>query len=264
VFFIDGKQTTLKAVQELVKSFSIQIDNLCQFLPQDKVCEFAALSPVELLNSTQRAAAPPEMLEWHDGLKLLRTKQKGIQMQQTADKEALENLNRRQELLKADVERLKERADIQERVKMLELARTFNRYGRIRSEFLESKQKRKDAQTALKQLEKDLEPSLRAVNQKQEYREVIQVVVRERKTALEKAQASADGHIEKFNNLRDRIKQNEESVRAEITSDQKRKENVTTVQRSINVLKHKLKEPAPECDTGKWNEKLVSTLYAIA
>ena len=78
VFFIDGKQATLKAVQELVRSFSIQIDNLCQFLPQDKVCEFAALSPVELLNSTQRAAAPPEMLEWHDGLKLLRTKQKGF------------------------------------------------------------------------------------------------------------------------------------------------------------------------------------------
>ncbi|KAK3700113.1 Structural maintenance of chromosomes protein 5 [Vermiconidia calcicola] len=68
-YLINGKKANKKRVQELAQSFSIQVDNLCQFLPQDKVVEFAALSPVELLSSTQRAAAPQQMSDWYEQLK---------------------------------------------------------------------------------------------------------------------------------------------------------------------------------------------------
>ena len=56
-FSINGKPSNRKNVLSLVKPFSIQIDNLCQFLPQDRVVEFAAMTPVELLRSTQSAVA---------------------------------------------------------------------------------------------------------------------------------------------------------------------------------------------------------------
>ncbi|KAK3613115.1 Structural maintenance of chromosomes protein 5 [Elasticomyces elasticus] len=73
---INGKKKSKKAVGDLTRSFSIQVDNLCQFLPQDKVSEFAKLSPIQFLADTQRAAAPLQMCEWHDQLKTMRQEQK--------------------------------------------------------------------------------------------------------------------------------------------------------------------------------------------
>ena len=51
-----------------MKSFNIQVDNLCQFLPQDKVAEFAKMTPDELLKKTEHAAADPHLLNWHNEL----------------------------------------------------------------------------------------------------------------------------------------------------------------------------------------------------
>lgn len=75
-FQINGQASTQKTVTEMARTFSIQIDNLCQFLPQDRVVEFSALSPENLLASTVRAAAPQQMTEWHDRLKELRVEQR--------------------------------------------------------------------------------------------------------------------------------------------------------------------------------------------
>lgn len=38
------------------------------FLPQDKVSEFAAMSPQQLLRETQRAAGDANLSDWHDTL----------------------------------------------------------------------------------------------------------------------------------------------------------------------------------------------------
>ncbi len=42
-------------VEDLVNSLNIQVSNLCQFLPQEKVTEFAKMNPQELLENTEKA-----------------------------------------------------------------------------------------------------------------------------------------------------------------------------------------------------------------
>ena len=42
-------------VEELINRLNIQLGNLCQFLPQDKVADFAKMSQVELLENTEKA-----------------------------------------------------------------------------------------------------------------------------------------------------------------------------------------------------------------
>lgn len=53
---------------EMTRSLNIQLDNLCQFLPQEKVVEFTKMSPTELLHSTQRAIGDGELLVMHEKL----------------------------------------------------------------------------------------------------------------------------------------------------------------------------------------------------
>ena len=45
-FWINGHPATMSKVKDLVKKYNIQLDNLCQFLPQDKVNEFSRLNPI--------------------------------------------------------------------------------------------------------------------------------------------------------------------------------------------------------------------------
>ncbi|RGB31661.1 P-loop containing nucleoside triphosphate hydrolase protein, partial [Rhizophagus diaphanus] len=75
---INGKNATLRDVLAKVNTLNIQVDNLCQFLPQDKVSEFAQLSPSELLVQTQKAVGDKEMTEWHERLIKLRDEEKTL------------------------------------------------------------------------------------------------------------------------------------------------------------------------------------------
>lgn len=49
-----------------------------QFLPQDKVSEFAQMSNIELLKATQRAAGATQLSEWHEKLIQLKTEEKQL------------------------------------------------------------------------------------------------------------------------------------------------------------------------------------------
>ena len=57
-FKISGGATQ-KDVVETVGLMNVQMNNLCQFLPQDKVVEFAKMNPQQLLEATEKAVGPP-------------------------------------------------------------------------------------------------------------------------------------------------------------------------------------------------------------
>ena len=63
---IDGESVEVKDVVKLVASLNIQTDNLCQFLPQDKVHDFSKMSPKELLKKTVEAIGDNELKDDHE------------------------------------------------------------------------------------------------------------------------------------------------------------------------------------------------------
>lgn len=77
IWKLNGAETTQKEVQMRVQALNVQVDNLCTFLPQDKVSSFAQMTPQQLLRETQKAAGNPNLTKWHEilieGGKALRT-----------------------------------------------------------------------------------------------------------------------------------------------------------------------------------------------
>ncbi|KAK8782831.1 hypothetical protein V5799_015825 [Amblyomma americanum] len=57
-----------KKVEELVASLNIQVGNLCQFLPQDRVAAFVCMSQQELLESTENAVGSVDLVHMHQRL----------------------------------------------------------------------------------------------------------------------------------------------------------------------------------------------------
>jgi len=58
-------------VESLVQSLDIQVSNLCQFLPQDRVADFVKMSNTELLTNTMNAVRTFIRVPFYHGYVLL-------------------------------------------------------------------------------------------------------------------------------------------------------------------------------------------------
>lgn len=168
-----------------MKSLSIQIDNLCQFLPQDRVAEFAALDPVNLLRETQRAAAKPEVLDWHEALMKIGKEQKTLKAQHEADSSTLANLQSRQRALEPDVARLRERQDVLREIELHKRAKPLARYKVSHKIAADLKERTKTLEAQLDNLKKEQEPAFKRVNKKKAYRDKVAAAYKEKKRQVE-------------------------------------------------------------------------------
>ena len=67
-WLLNGKSSPKGTVDKAVEKCDVQVSNLCSFLPQDRVNEFAKLKPEELLVETQKVAGHKSLNEWHSEL----------------------------------------------------------------------------------------------------------------------------------------------------------------------------------------------------
>ena len=103
-FSIDGRAVSYKKYLEKTKEFNIQIDNLCQFLPQDRVQDFTKMNSQELLKNTQNSVCTPETIEIYNQLLNQREIQKNFNKRNDDNIAKLKDAEERNEHLKAQIE----------------------------------------------------------------------------------------------------------------------------------------------------------------
>ena len=142
-----GVPTTVTKVAEAVAALNIQLDNLCQFLPQDRVVAFAQMSPCELLLETEKAFGARELFEQHT--QLIENKQGMKELETTVATLAAE-LERDKGLnagLERDVERFNARTALLDKVKAMKAKLPWVHYDAAR---LAHEAAREDAAAAKK------------------------------------------------------------------------------------------------------------------
>jgi structural maintenance of chromosomes protein 5 len=257
-YTLNGQPVPGKGVQELARSMNIQIDNLCQFLPQDKVVEFAAMTPVELLQSTQRAAAEPEMLQFHEDLKKLRSHQKELLTNSRGDREVLRNLEGRQEMQRDDVERLKQRDEIKRQVSWMEMCRPIPKYQDAKMRASIAKERKKKLTVELRTLTAELAPALRRVNERQDYEIQVRRALQQGKEIAEKADRTAENIVKKATDLDQKLKQLDGMSEAEKRSIKSKREDKNRIRGVIGRIKKQMEEEPEPFDPRGTNDKMVS------
>ena len=168
---LDGKKCRYGNIKALTHNLNIQIDNLCQFLPQDKVAEFARLSASELLVETEKAAAEPAIHQMHQSLLAFRSEESRLEEQQRLSRQSLASLERQNEGLERIVQRHQEREALNARIALCKQKRPWLVYNAARQAYLECKERRdrakKDLEARLGQdnpLKRDLEATKAALS----------------------------------------------------------------------------------------------------
>ncbi|EXJ88685.1 hypothetical protein A1O1_05616 [Capronia coronata CBS 617.96] len=248
-FTLNGAQVTGKAVQTLANSFNIQIDNLCQFLPQDKVVEFAQMSPIELLVSTQRAVSGPDMARMHEDLKKLRSSQTQFMNEHKQDRDHLANLENRQEMQRTEVERMRERAMVQKRLDWLEKCRPVAQYSESKTMYQEARARAKVLTRELKQLKAVSAPTLRKVGAKEAYAATVQSLKVKRQEELARTERECDKRAKEVEKCQDAIRDLDDKIEAEKKAIPTTREELKRLQHKIAELKRKREQRPEEFDS---------------
>ncbi|KAM5261463.1 structural maintenance of chromosomes protein 5 isoform 1-T1 [Hipposideros larvatus] len=222
VWFINRKSTTQKVVEEQVAALNIQVSNLCQFLPQDKVGEFAKLSKIELLEATEKSIGPPEMHRYHCELKNFREKEKQLETSCKEKTEYLEKMIQRNERYKQDVERFYERKRHLDLIEMLEAKRPWVEYENVRQEYEEVKLARDRVKDEVRKLKERQIPMTRRIEDIETQRHNLEARIKVKATDIKETSQKCkqkqdiierkDKHIEELQQALI-VKQNEEHDR---------------------------------------------------
>nr|CAD7575921.1 unnamed protein product [Timema californicum] len=157
-WFLNGDEKSSKEIEDLATKLKLQVDNLCQFLPQDRVQDFARMDHHELLINTIKCVGSDGMLEDLEQLKKFRK----MELELLGDVQQLkERLGREQQLIariQGEVDSLNQRESMEKDLTSYKQKLAWLLYGMKRTDLTELKQKVKEALQHKKQHETRIAP----------------------------------------------------------------------------------------------------------
>ncbi|XP_026864157.1 structural maintenance of chromosomes protein 5 [Electrophorus electricus] len=263
VWMINSKHASQKAVEETVKELQIQVGNLCQFLPQEKVGEFAKMSKIELLEATEKSVGPPEMYEFHCKLKTFRTKERELENSCKEKANFLEKARQRNERNKLDVERYHTKRRHLDRIQMLEKKKPWVEYETARKELEEVKKQREEMKKTVKSLKEVQAPLLRKIQNVESQLMPIENGMKEKTAKIretsQKCKQKQDQLDRKYKEIDD-IKQ---ALSLQQTEEADRKKRIANTRRLIQDLQRDLDSLSSHADVTPRIEAVNAELRTI-
>ncbi|EAY14129.1 SMC family, C-terminal domain containing protein [Trichomonas vaginalis G3] len=151
------KDSSAGEVSQRVSALHIQLDNLCMFLPQERVKEFATLKPPQLLTATEQAINQ-EVYDTHQAL--LKDFQRHSEMSQKINdlNTNITTYQSRCQQLRVEVDRLAQRDDCQKQIEKYEKAIPWAEHRAAKIEYAQCKNDLQVALTNYDQIAQNIRP----------------------------------------------------------------------------------------------------------
>ncbi|KAI9442797.1 P-loop containing nucleoside triphosphate hydrolase protein [Lactarius psammicola] len=157
-YTLNGQSATGREVTQKMNELNVQVGNLCSFLPQDKVSEFAHMSPQQLLRETQRAAGDPRLTNWHDTLISAGKEMAQLVEVLNSEKQQLKTLEDRNAMLEREVQRFNERKEFERQIALVELILPFMEYMEAKRHYTDVKARQRSLHKRVQTLQQKNKP----------------------------------------------------------------------------------------------------------
>ncbi|KAK7009115.1 structural maintenance of chromosomes protein 5 [Biomphalaria glabrata] len=247
-WLINRRTTNQKAVEQLVAKLNIQISNLCQFLPQEKVADFARMSQQELLENTEKAIGKDELYETHQKLKDARQKAKSFEQDVDKYQQELDREKQKNARLEEDVKCYHDRKNFLKKVDILKMKKPWLEYQYLKDVFERGKAEKDKKAEELKEAKKYLHPlekkcaSLKAEleNLRRETADLSQKLRSKTKNVTDQRQ--------NINVVTEKIQETRNDFDAKLKEEETRKQKLHDLQEQLKALENALAE-IKESDT---------------
>ncbi|KAG2181344.1 hypothetical protein INT43_008927 [Umbelopsis isabellina] len=246
---LNGETRSQKEVMNAISSMNIQVDNLCQFLPQDKVAEFAQLSPPQLLERTQVAVGEMQMSQWHKKLIEFRREEKKLREERQSDEDHLKTLRDRNAYLERDVVKMKQRDIIIKKIAMLKAKIPLAKYADAKKAYDSAKEARKTTEEKLKRCKAENAP-MDAVKRSQEERlKVLTHKFNQKNQSVDRNESQLKEFATQIDNLATEITDNKNKIDTIKQRAAPRAQLISELKATIQRLESSLTEGPPDADT---------------
>eukprot|EP00993_Chasmostoma_nieuportense_P001503 NODE_237_length_2621_cov_95.565758_g68_i1.p1 GENE.NODE_237_length_2621_cov_95.565758_g68_i1~~NODE_237_length_2621_cov_95.565758_g68_i1.p1 ORF type:complete len:771 (+),score=239.22 NODE_237_length_2621_cov_95.565758_g68_i1:85-2397(+) len=271
-WFINNVPKTEGEVHKVVARNNIILDNLTQFLPQDRVKAFATLSPVELLQKTEEAILDPAVVQLHDQLIGIGADLAKSLREQQDTKQVLEVLSAQNKAALKEVERHRHKQQLLRKREECLLAIPFFEFARKQKQGSALNTKVEEAKNALsveqekeektqsqdldlkrKKLDFKIQQTAYAKKKFEDQRETLQ-------TTFEKVTHETEGLLEEESLLEERRVQRERGLQ-QATAELKALETAVVASVPLSQLEESVREKAEEVrQLGEQYERILDQL----
>ncbi len=148
-WFLNDSSVNHRLIVQIARVLRAQVDNMCQFLPQDKVGDFVKMNPMQMLEATQEAAALPGTLEKHRKLIGLRARDREIESALERDRRQMREDEAHLTALHERKRAAQEARDHVQKLRNLRQKRPWLKYKQLREDFVAKKAARNAAKERL-------------------------------------------------------------------------------------------------------------------
>nr|AAQ22436.1 RE65864p [Drosophila melanogaster] len=198
-FSVNDKDTSKKNFLAAVSSFNIQVSNLCQFLPQDRVQDFSKMNPQELLLNTMSSVCDEDLINSFNSLKQMRTEQANVHANREKEKSDLVKKQKRLEHLQMTVSQYKEREEVKQKLQVYSAKKLWVETQAGEAKAAEMKTQVKNAKTQSDKLKNQHDKLLPSQEQIEKEKESLRKALLEKTRLLENAvaeKAAIDGKMD--------------------------------------------------------------------
>ncbi|KAK1698997.1 hypothetical protein QYE76_015694 [Lolium multiflorum] len=153
-WLLDGTTVPKKDIIDVIKKFNIQVNNLTQFLPQDRVCEFAKLTPIQLLEETEKAVGDPDLPVQHRQLIERSNELRVLQVSVKQKEQTLNNLKALNAEQEKDVQRARQRDELMKKAELMKKKLPWLKYDIKKAEFLKLEDEEKHFKEQMEKADK--------------------------------------------------------------------------------------------------------------
>uniref|UniRef100_A0A3P9BDT1 Structural maintenance of chromosomes protein 5 n=1 Tax=Maylandia zebra TaxID=106582 RepID=A0A3P9BDT1_9CICH len=248
LWMLNDRQCSQKAVEEEVKALRIQVSNLCQFLPQEKVGEFAKMSKIELLEATEKSVGPPEMYEYHCELKNFRNKERELENVVKEKASFLEKAKQRNERNKHDVNRYYEKKRHLDVIELLEKKKPWVEYETTRKELEGVKKERDEARKQLSSLKQTQAPMVKKIQQIDEQLKPTEAQIKDKTAAIKEASLKCKQKQDQLDRKNKEIDDIKQKCRLKQMEEEDHQKRISNTRRTIEDLKAELAKVGDQPD----------------
>ncbi|KAF0295653.1 Structural maintenance of chromosomes protein 5 [Amphibalanus amphitrite] len=155
---LNGEKVKEERVKRVVADLNIQVDNLCQILPQERVQDFVKMNAQALLEGTEKAVGYAGMHEDHVFLKDKDSTKELLTRQVAEHRSKLGEVEENIETLQVSVDNDMKRKKFERTAARLRDRREWLKYELARTETARLRKVKEDAETELNEAKRALEP----------------------------------------------------------------------------------------------------------
>uniref|UniRef100_A0A0L8G9B3 Structural maintenance of chromosomes protein 5 n=1 Tax=Octopus bimaculoides TaxID=37653 RepID=A0A0L8G9B3_OCTBM len=218
----------------------IQVGNLCQFLPQEKVADFSRMSQQELLENTEKAVGSEDMYETHMLLKQARTKARLLNQAYDSLVEHVNQEKQKNNHLEQDVRNFEEGQKYLEQIKMLRMKRPWLEYEEQRRKYTDVKKEKDEMakvveglQSAAAPMKKELQVVQNSLTKTNQQLKNISTCISDTNKAIEKIKKQIEYETDKATEVLDDLKYKKQE-------EEQNRKSVRELKRQVGTLENRL------------------------